>query len=72
MSNRSKEAMQQAEEVVQAEKSEDAAYDPTARPIWELAVEIGAQVPDEEWARVPSDLSKNLDHYLYRAPRNDE
>lgn len=52
--------------------SEDAAYDPTARPIWELAVEIGAQVPDEEWAKVPSDLSKNLDHYLYRAPRDDE
>lgn len=71
MSNQSKEAMQQAKKVVQAETSEDAAYDPTACPIWELAAEIGAQVPNEEWAKVPSDLSKNLDHYLYGAPRDD-
>jgi putative addiction module CopG family antidote len=26
---------------------------------------IAAEVPEEEWARVPSDLSKQVDHYLY-------
>ena len=26
---------------------------------------IAQEVPDEEWERVPSDLAKNLDHYLY-------
>ena len=26
---------------------------------------IAQDVPDEEWERVPTDLSKNLDHYLY-------
>jgi antitoxin (DNA-binding transcriptional repressor) of toxin-antitoxin stability system len=26
---------------------------------------IAQQVPDEDWKRVPSDLAKNLDHYLY-------
>ena len=26
---------------------------------------IAQEVPDEEWDRVPSDLAKNLDHYLY-------
>ena len=26
---------------------------------------IAQEVPDEEWQRVPSDLAKNLDHYLY-------
>jgi antitoxin (DNA-binding transcriptional repressor) of toxin-antitoxin stability system len=26
---------------------------------------IAQEVPDEEWERIPSDLAKNLDHYLY-------
>ena len=26
---------------------------------------IAQEVPDEDWKRVPSDLAKNLDHYLY-------
>ncbi len=26
---------------------------------------IAREVPDEDWKRVPSDLAKNLDHYLY-------
>ena len=26
---------------------------------------IAEDVPDEDWARVPTDLSENLDHYLY-------
>jgi prevent-host-death family protein len=26
---------------------------------------ISQDVPDGDWARVPTDLSKNLDHYLY-------
>lgn len=39
------------------------------RPIWEVAEEIARTVPDEVWARVPTDLSKNLDHYLYGAPK---
>ena len=47
-------------------------HDPTARPIWEIAQEIGAQVPDEEWSKVPTDLSKNFDHYLYGASKDDE
>jgi hypothetical protein len=45
------------------------AYDETAKPIWQVAMEIGASVPVEEWAKIPTDLSKNLDHYLYGAPK---
>ena len=40
-------------------------YDSSARPIWETVVELGASVPTEEWAKVPRDLSKRLDSYLY-------
>ena len=39
------------------------------RPIWEVIVEIGAQIPDEKWATVPDDASINYKHYLYGAPK---
>jgi RecA-family ATPase len=45
-------------------------FDPDAQPIWELAAEISAQVPDEEWAKLPTDLAKNFDKY--QRQRNDE
>ena len=41
-------------------------------PMWELAEEIAASVPDAEWDNVPSDLARNLDHYLYGAPKETE
>lgn len=41
-------------------------FDRTARPIWEVVAELGAEIPDEEWSRVPADLSRNLHDYLYR------
>lgn len=34
-------------------------------PIWEVVVEIGKQIPDEEWAKVPADAAMNYKHYLY-------
>jgi hypothetical protein len=46
-------------------------YDPTAKPIWEIAEEIAATVPDAEWAKVPTDLSKNLHHYLHGAAKEE-
>jgi hypothetical protein len=41
------------------------------KPIWERIAEIGTQVPEEDWVEVPRDLAKNLDRYLYKAPRDD-
>lgn len=43
-----------------------------ARPLWEILEEISRSVPEEAWDEVPSDLSKNLDHYLYGAPKVSE
>ncbi len=40
-------------------------YDHSEKPIWKVAEEIASRVPDEEWAKVPSDLSKNYKYYLY-------
>lgn len=39
------------------------------RPIWEVIVEIGAQIPDEKWAIVPDDASINYKYYLCGAPK---
>ena len=41
----------------------------TQRPIWEVIAELGEQIPEEEWANVPSDASMNYKHYLYGAPK---
>ncbi len=32
-------------------------------------IELRREIPPKEWAKVPRDGSRNLDHYLYRAPR---
>jgi len=48
---------------------------PAARdvpPIWETIVNIGQAVPKEEWARIPTDLARNVDHYLYGSPKVSE
>ncbi len=70
---------EEAEVVVTLGEEEDdepllgkAEYDVNARPYWEEVLEIGASVPIEEWEKVPADLSKNLDHYLYGAPKEEE
>lgn len=47
-------------------------FDPTAKPIWEIAEELAAMVPDSEWEKVPRDLAKNLHHYLHGAPKEDD
>ena len=43
----------------------------TRRPIWEVIVEIGEQIPDEEWVKVPSDASTNYKPYLYGTPKKN-
>ncbi len=42
------------------------------RPIWEVITEISSEVPEEEWAKLPSDGSLNHDHYLYGSPKKEK
>ena len=35
-------------------------------------VELGKQIPPEELANIPPDFAKNIDHYLYGAPKETE
>lgn len=47
----------------------DIPYDETARPIEEILIELASEIPAEEWKKIPSDASYNLDHYLYGSPK---
>lgn len=53
----------------QTEPSEE---DFSAQGFLNMIDEIRAQVPDEEWKKLPTDLSKNIDHYLYGFPKVEE
>ena len=50
-------------------KEEQAGTD--ARPIWEIFAELSAQVPAEEWSKLPSDGAEQHDHYLSGVPKRD-
>ena len=44
-------------------------FDPKAPAIEEVLAAIMADVPRSEWARLPADLTDNLDHYIYGTPK---
>ena len=37
----------------------------TAESIVDIVSRVSETVPDSEWAKLPADLAKNIDHYLY-------
>ncbi len=41
----------------------------TDKPIWEDILELTADVPDEEWDKLPVDLAEQHDHYVYGVPK---
>ena len=41
----------------------------TAESLIAMFADAWSAVPEEEWRKLPADLSENLDHYLYGAPR---
>lgn len=58
-----KEVLEIVEKKISASPKKD------SRPIWEVITEISSQIPEEEWAKLPSDGAINHDHYLYGAPK---
>ena len=39
--------------------------------LWERLVALSEQIPQEELASFPTDGARNLDHYLYGAPKQE-
>jgi hypothetical protein len=55
------------------EEQTDSSHQTTSLPSFlQFVEEISAQIPREEWEKLPNDLSKNLDHYLYGSPKEEE
>jgi hypothetical protein len=44
---------------------------PPQKTIWEKIDECMAEVPDEEWEKVPTDGSYQHDRYLYGTPKRE-
>lgn len=44
----------------------------TGEYILQLAKKFHDSIPPEEWAKIPTDLAINHDHYLYGAPKVEE
>jgi hypothetical protein len=40
--------------------------------ILEMVSAVTREVPEHEWERVPANLSKNVDHYLYGSKKTDK
>ena len=47
------------------------ADEPTTKPLWEQIIEIGEQIPESEWAKLPRDLARNFEHYMYGASKEE-
>jgi hypothetical protein len=58
-----------AEVCVEVAEADEKERDPNAPPIEEKLRAIWADVPEEEWNRLPPDLTDNLDHYIYGTPK---
>lgn len=43
--------------------------EPGHKPIWEVFEEITASIPEEEWAKLPTDGAEQHDHYIYGIPK---
>ena len=57
---------------IKESQTADSLQPPSLPSFLQFAEEISAQIPLEEWEKLPKDLSKNLDHYLYGAPKEEE
>lgn len=56
-------------EVWEVLPGEGQAVDQSAPTVESLIEALGADVPSDEWRKIPPDLGDNLDHYLYGAPK---
>jgi len=57
-------------EALRLRPTEEVSYDTTARPIEDVLAELAREIPENEWEKLPPDLTDNLDHYLYGRPKH--
>jgi hypothetical protein len=59
-----------SDQPTQTEAPSDVSTD--LRSFFETIAEAVRDVPEDEWERLPADLSKNVDHYLYGTKKEEE
>jgi Arc/MetJ-type ribon-helix-helix transcriptional regulator len=42
---------------------------PAEKPVWEEIMDLTADVPDDDWDKLPADLAEQHDHYIYGTPK---
>lgn len=57
---------------IREEQTTNLQLSPSLPSFLQFAEEISTQVPVEEWEKLPKDLSKTLNHYLYGSPKDEE
>ena len=55
----------------QSSETQQLSFDSDATPIWGLAAEISAKIPEEEWKNIPSDLARRFDYYQKQRQEKD-
>ena len=53
------------------ERELDSLPEPPSKPLWERIIELAESIPDEVLQRLPTDGARNVDHYLYGAPKEE-
>jgi hypothetical protein len=59
-------------EMTASEKEESLVAGEGLGSILEIASAVAKEVPEDEWDRVPNDLSINVDHYLYGSKKTEK
>jgi putative addiction module CopG family antidote len=62
------EVVREGLELLQAQETAASRSEKTSQSVADVFASIAEGVPESEWASVPSDLSKNVDHHLYGSP----
>ncbi len=62
--------VKEEQEKVTREEAKPSQISQESGSLLEMISAITMTVPDREWERVPADLSKNLDHYLYGSKKS--
>lgn len=68
VNNLIKENLLQQESRLNGYVSPEKVFDPTAKPISEIAAELAAEITDSDWEGLPTNASELVDEYLYGIP----
>jgi Arc/MetJ-type ribon-helix-helix transcriptional regulator len=61
--------LKQEQATTQHPTSDEESLSKPYKPIWEVADDIRRSIPPEEWAKLPTDGARQIDHYISGSPK---